>query len=61
VHHSITFYHQLDAQTFCLFTYNTLIKILLINVLYVNKQEFVHQVGDKKVNFFIFLLNAAQE
>ena len=24
----ITFYHQLDAQTSCLFTYNTLIKIL---------------------------------
>jgi len=29
MHHSITFfYHQLDAQTSCLFTYNTLIKIL---------------------------------
>jgi hypothetical protein len=24
----VTFYHQLDAQTSCLFTYNTLIKIL---------------------------------
>jgi hypothetical protein len=28
VHHSITFYHQLDAQTSYLFTYNTFIKIL---------------------------------
>jgi hypothetical protein len=27
VHHSITFYHQLDAQNSCLFTYNTVIKI----------------------------------
>ena len=30
VNHSITFYHQLDAQTSCLFTFNTLIKILYI-------------------------------
>jgi len=28
VHHSITFYHQLDAQTSCLFTYNILINPL---------------------------------
>ena len=28
VHHITIFYHQLDAQNSCLFTYNTLIKIL---------------------------------
>ena len=30
MHHSIIFYHQLDARTACLFTSNTLIKILYI-------------------------------
>jgi hypothetical protein len=30
VHHSINFYHQLHAQTSCLFTYNTFIKILFM-------------------------------
>ena len=42
IHYGLTLVDlQLDAQNSCLFTYNTFILILiLINVLYVNKQEF---------------------
>ena len=44
VHHSITFYHQLDAQTSCLFTYNTLIKILYMFRAYLAHLQEVHFV-----------------
>ena len=41
VRRSITLVHlQLDAQNSCLFIYNTFIIRILINILYVNKQEF---------------------
>jgi hypothetical protein len=40
IHYGLTLVGlQLDAQNSCLFTYNTFI-LILINVLYVNKQEF---------------------
>jgi len=45
VHHSITFFfHQIDAQISCLFTYNTLLKIVYMFRAYPAHLQEVHFV-----------------